>query len=156
MVKVSVILCGLMGAGLAMTSSVHLFWIVNADVLYSMSPPPPPGDMYILLTLLGDPVLGLLWLCVGCIAKNSGWGTSDRPTLRPASAMGQHPGGRPPISPVFFSHCHYAHQHWNYFTNITAHWVAVWEELSENESSYRLQHKLHSTSPGVSVSHWSS
>lgn len=79
MVKVSVILCGLMGAGLAMTSSVHLFWIVNADVLYSMSPP-PPGDMYILLTLLGDPVLGLLWLCVGCIAKNSGWGTSDRPT----------------------------------------------------------------------------
>lgn len=103
--------------------------------------------MYILLTLLGDPVLGLLWLCVGCIAKNSWWGTSDRPTWRPASAVGQHPGGRPPISPVFFSHCHYAHQHWNYFTNITTHWVAVWEELSENESSYRLQHTLHSTSP---------
>ncbi|XP_028307225.1 high affinity choline transporter 1-like isoform X2 [Gouania willdenowi] len=36
-VKVSVFLCGLIGAGLAMTSnSVHLFWIISADVLYSM------------------------------------------------------------------------------------------------------------------------
>ncbi|CAN9508151.1 unnamed protein product [Ophioblennius macclurei] len=36
-VKVSVLLCGLIGAGLAMmSSSVHLFWIISADVLYSM------------------------------------------------------------------------------------------------------------------------
>uniref|UniRef100_A0A672J6W0 Uncharacterized protein n=1 Tax=Salarias fasciatus TaxID=181472 RepID=A0A672J6W0_SALFA len=39
-VKVSVLVCGLIGAGLAMTSnSVHLFWIVSADVLYSMMTP---------------------------------------------------------------------------------------------------------------------
>uniref|UniRef100_A0A672J7M3 Uncharacterized protein n=1 Tax=Salarias fasciatus TaxID=181472 RepID=A0A672J7M3_SALFA len=36
-VKASVLLCGLIGAGLAMmSSSVHLFWIISADVLYSM------------------------------------------------------------------------------------------------------------------------
>lgn len=40
MVKVSVFLCGVMGAGLAMANtSVHLFWIVSADVLYSMMTP---------------------------------------------------------------------------------------------------------------------
>ncbi|XP_008301173.1 high affinity choline transporter 1-like [Stegastes partitus] len=39
-VKVSVLLCGLMGTALAMTtSSVHLFWVVSADVLYSMMSP---------------------------------------------------------------------------------------------------------------------
>ncbi|KAF7655311.1 hypothetical protein LDENG_00058200 [Lucifuga dentata] len=37
MVKVSVLICGLMGAGLAMlSSSIHVFWILSADVLYSM------------------------------------------------------------------------------------------------------------------------
>lgn len=39
-VKVSVLVCGVLGASLAMTSSsVHLFWIVSADVLYSMMTP---------------------------------------------------------------------------------------------------------------------
>ncbi|KAG7496915.1 high affinity choline transporter 1-like [Solea senegalensis] len=39
-VKVSIFLCGSIGAALAMTSSsIHLFWIISADVLYSMMAP---------------------------------------------------------------------------------------------------------------------
>ncbi|XP_075967818.1 high affinity choline transporter 1-like isoform X5 [Anarhichas minor] len=39
-VKGSILLCGIMGAGLAMTTkSVHLFWIISADVFYSMMAP---------------------------------------------------------------------------------------------------------------------
>ncbi|KAL6116849.1 uncharacterized protein ACO6RY_14774 [Pungitius sinensis] len=39
-VKGSILLCGIMGAGLAMTTkSVHLLWIVSADVVYSMMAP---------------------------------------------------------------------------------------------------------------------
>lgn len=39
-VKVSVVLCGLIGAGLALTtSSIYLLWIVGADVVYSMLAP---------------------------------------------------------------------------------------------------------------------
>lgn len=39
-VKVSVVLCGLMGAGLALTTrSIYLLWMVGADVVYSMLTP---------------------------------------------------------------------------------------------------------------------
>ncbi|KAM3588324.1 uncharacterized protein V6R79_026443 [Siganus canaliculatus] len=77
-VKLSVLLCGLMGAGLAMTSqSVHLFWIVSADVLYSMMTPQVTVIFYLsrwvngygacsgfvlallLRALVGEPLLGL-------------------------------------------------------------------------------------------------
>ncbi|XP_041636364.1 high affinity choline transporter 1-like isoform X2 [Cheilinus undulatus] len=77
-VKVSVFLCGLMGAGLAMTTrSIHLFWIVSADVLYSMMTPQVACIFYLkkwvngygacsglvlailLRVLVGEPVIGL-------------------------------------------------------------------------------------------------
>ncbi|XP_060886097.1 high affinity choline transporter 1-like isoform X2 [Labrus mixtus] len=77
-VKVSIFLCGLMGAGLAMTtSSIHLFWIVSADVLYSMMTPQVTCIFYLskwtnkygalsglvvavlLRALVGEPVIGL-------------------------------------------------------------------------------------------------
>ncbi|XP_076578965.1 high affinity choline transporter 1-like [Chaetodon auriga] len=77
-VKVSVLLCGLMGAGLAMaTSSAHLFWIVSADVLYSMMTPQVTCIFYLsqwvnhygacsgfvlallLRALIGEPLIGL-------------------------------------------------------------------------------------------------
>ncbi|XP_070848718.1 high-affinity choline transporter 1-like [Chaetodon trifascialis] len=77
-VKVSVLLCGLMGTGLAMgTSSVHLFWIVSADVLYSMMTPQIICIFYLsqwvnhygacsgfvvgllLRALVGEPLIGL-------------------------------------------------------------------------------------------------
>ncbi|XP_068442814.1 high-affinity choline transporter 1-like [Clinocottus analis] len=39
-VKGSVLLCGIIGAGLAITAqSIHLFWIISADVYYSMMAP---------------------------------------------------------------------------------------------------------------------
>ncbi|GAA6225183.1 high affinity choline transporter 1-like [Lates japonicus] len=39
-IKVSVLLCGIMGAAIAMiTTSVYLFWIFSADVVYSMMTP---------------------------------------------------------------------------------------------------------------------
>ncbi|XP_074554364.1 high affinity choline transporter 1-like isoform X2 [Halichoeres trimaculatus] len=77
-VKVSILLCGLMGAGLAMlSSSIHLFWIVSADVLYSMMTPQVTCIFYsshrvnkygacsglvvaiILRVLVGEPMIGL-------------------------------------------------------------------------------------------------
>lgn len=77
-VKVSIFLCGLMGAGLAMLSrSIHLFWIVSADVLYSMMTPQVTCIFYlshrvnkygacsglvmaiILRALVGEPMIGL-------------------------------------------------------------------------------------------------
>ncbi|XP_034528971.1 high affinity choline transporter 1-like isoform X2 [Notolabrus celidotus] len=77
-VKVSIFLCGLMGAGLAMLSrSIHLFWIVSADVLYSMMTPQVTCIFYFsqrvnkygacaglvlavtLRVLVGEPVIGL-------------------------------------------------------------------------------------------------
>lgn len=77
-VKVSIFLCGLMGAGLAMLSrSIHLFWIVSADVLYSMMTPQVTCIFYlshrvnkygacsglvmaiILRVLVGEPMIGL-------------------------------------------------------------------------------------------------
>ncbi len=77
-VKVSVLLCGLMGAGLAMTArSIHLFWIVSADVLYSMMTPQVICIFYLsqrvnhygacsgfvlallLRALVGEPLIGL-------------------------------------------------------------------------------------------------
>ncbi|KAM6961795.1 high-affinity choline transporter 1-like isoform 1-T1 [Tautogolabrus adspersus] len=77
-VKVSVFLCGMMGAGLAMTTrSIHLFWIVSADVLYSMMTPQVTCIFYLskwankygacsglvlavlLRALVGEPVIGL-------------------------------------------------------------------------------------------------
>ncbi|CAK6970707.1 high affinity choline transporter 1-like [Scomber scombrus] len=77
-VKVSIFLCGLMGAGLAMTTtSVNLLWIVSADVLYSILTPqlictfflPQRVNHYgacsgfvlalILRVLVGEPQLGL-------------------------------------------------------------------------------------------------
>uniref|UniRef100_A0A3P8TM44 Uncharacterized protein n=1 Tax=Amphiprion percula TaxID=161767 RepID=A0A3P8TM44_AMPPE len=77
-VKVSVLLCGLMGMALAMTtSSVHLFWVVSADVLYSMMSPqvicifflPRWVNQYgacsgfvlalLLRALVGEPLIGL-------------------------------------------------------------------------------------------------
>lgn len=39
-IKVSILLCGLLSTGLAMTTdAVHLLWIFSADVLYSMMTP---------------------------------------------------------------------------------------------------------------------
>ncbi|CAB1419011.1 unnamed protein product [Pleuronectes platessa] len=39
-VKVSVLLCGIIAAALAMTSrSIHLFWILSADIMYSVMTP---------------------------------------------------------------------------------------------------------------------
>lgn len=77
-VKVSVLLCGMMGAGLAMTSrSIHLFWIISADVLYSMMTPQVICTFYLsrwvnhygacsgfvlailLRVLVGEPLIGL-------------------------------------------------------------------------------------------------
>lgn len=78
MVKVSIFICGLMGAGLAMTTtSVNLLWIVSADVLYSILTPqlictfflPQWVNHYgavsgfvlalLLRVLIGEPQLGL-------------------------------------------------------------------------------------------------
>ena len=77
-VKVSVLLCGVIGAVLAMTtSSIHLFWIISADVLYSMMAPQVVCVFYLsrmvnhygacsgfllailLRVLVGEPTLGL-------------------------------------------------------------------------------------------------
>ncbi|KAK5876950.1 hypothetical protein CesoFtcFv8_026249 [Champsocephalus esox] len=77
-VKVSVVLCGTAGAGLAMTtSSVHLFWIISADVMYCMMAPQVFCIFYLsrwvnylgacfgfvlallLRVLVGEPVIGL-------------------------------------------------------------------------------------------------
>nr|XP_046234956.1 high affinity choline transporter 1-like isoform X3 [Scatophagus argus] len=77
-VKVSVLLCGLTGAILAMTSrSVHLLWIVSGDVLYTMMTPQVTCIFYLpqwvnkygafsgcvlallLRGLVGEPVIGL-------------------------------------------------------------------------------------------------
>lgn len=77
-VKVSVFLCGLMGAGLAMTTkSVHLLWIISADVMYSMMTPQVISLFYLsrwvneygacfgfvfallLRALVGEPSIGL-------------------------------------------------------------------------------------------------
>ncbi|KAJ4924728.1 hypothetical protein JOQ06_003679 [Pogonophryne albipinna] len=77
-VKVSVVLCGTAGAGLAMTtSSVHLLWIISADVLYCMMAPQVICIFYLsrwvnylgacfgfvlallLRVLVGEPVIGL-------------------------------------------------------------------------------------------------
>ncbi|XP_051248444.1 high-affinity choline transporter 1-like isoform X1 [Dicentrarchus labrax] len=77
-VKVSIFLCGLMGAGLAMMAkSVHLFWIVSADVMYSMMAPQVICIFYLsqrvnhygaccgfvlallLRALVGEPLIGL-------------------------------------------------------------------------------------------------
>lgn len=77
-VKVSVVLCGTAGAGLAMTtSSVHLFWIISSDVLYCMMAPQVICIFYLsrwvnylgacfgfvlallLRVLVGEPVIGL-------------------------------------------------------------------------------------------------
>lgn len=78
MVKVSIFLCGLIGAGMAMTTtSVSLFWIVSADVLYSMLTPQVTCTFFlsqwvnhygacsgfvlalVLRALVGEPQLGL-------------------------------------------------------------------------------------------------
>ncbi|XP_059182344.1 high affinity choline transporter 1-like [Centropristis striata] len=77
-VKVSVLLCGTMAAVLAMTAkSIHLFWILSADVLYSMMTPQVVCTFYlsrwvnqygacsgfvlaiVLRVLVGEPLLGL-------------------------------------------------------------------------------------------------
>ena len=77
-VKVSVLLCGVMGAALAMTAkSIHLFWIISSDVLYSMMTPQVTCIFYLsrwvnhygacsgfvlallLRSLVGEPVIGL-------------------------------------------------------------------------------------------------
>uniref|UniRef100_UPI0037E87519 high-affinity choline transporter 1-like n=1 Tax=Semicossyphus pulcher TaxID=241346 RepID=UPI0037E87519 len=77
-VKVSILLCGVMAAGLAMsTRSIHLFWIVSADVLYSMMTPQVTCIFYLskwvnkygacsgltlavlLRVLVGEPLIGL-------------------------------------------------------------------------------------------------
>ncbi|XP_042367393.1 high affinity choline transporter 1-like [Plectropomus leopardus] len=77
-VKVSVLLCGMMGAGLAMIStSIYLLWILSADVLYSMMTPQVICIFYLsqwvnhygacsgfvlailLRVLVGEPLLGL-------------------------------------------------------------------------------------------------
>ncbi|XP_029016616.1 high affinity choline transporter 1-like [Betta splendens] len=77
-VKVSVVLCGLMGAGLAMTTtSVFLLWIVGADVVYSMLTPQITCTFFlskwvnkygacsgfllaiVLRALVGEPAIGL-------------------------------------------------------------------------------------------------
>ncbi|XP_071358969.1 high affinity choline transporter 1-like [Trachinotus anak] len=77
-IKVSVLLCGVIGAGLAMMSrSVHLFWIVSADVQYSMMTPQVTCTFFLsqwvnqygacsgfvlailLRALVGEPLIGL-------------------------------------------------------------------------------------------------
>ncbi|KAJ4923325.1 hypothetical protein JOQ06_026001, partial [Pogonophryne albipinna] len=77
-VKVSVVLCGTAGAGLAITtSSVQLFWIMSADVMYCMMAPQVICIFYLsrwvnylgacfgfvlallLRVLVGEPVIGL-------------------------------------------------------------------------------------------------
>lgn len=77
-VKVSVVLCGLMGAGLATTTtSVFLLWIVGADVVYSMLTPQITCTFFlsewvnaygacsgfvvaiVLRALVGEPMIGL-------------------------------------------------------------------------------------------------
>jgi len=77
-VKGSVLLCGIMGAGLAMTAdSLHHFWILSGDVCYSMLTPQVICIFYLtrrvnrygacagvllallLRTLVGEPILGL-------------------------------------------------------------------------------------------------
>ncbi|XP_029318307.1 high affinity choline transporter 1-like [Cottoperca gobio] len=77
-IKVSILLCGILGAGLAMTTkSVHVFWIVSADVLYSMMTPQVTCTFYLsrwvnhygacsgfvfslmLRILVGEPLIGL-------------------------------------------------------------------------------------------------
>ncbi|XP_068442756.1 high-affinity choline transporter 1-like [Clinocottus analis] len=77
-VKGSVLLCGIIGAGLALTSkSIHLFWIISADVLYSMMAPQVISVFYLsrrvnhygacagfvlallLRALVGEPLMGL-------------------------------------------------------------------------------------------------
>lgn len=74
----SVLLCGLMGAGLAMGSkSVHMLWFVSSDVLYSMMSPQVTCIFYLsqrvneygaisgfvlsvlLRALVGEPSIGL-------------------------------------------------------------------------------------------------
>uniref|UniRef100_A0A3Q1IQL7 Solute carrier family 5 member 7a n=1 Tax=Anabas testudineus TaxID=64144 RepID=A0A3Q1IQL7_ANATE len=77
-VKVSVVLCGLMGAGLALTTrSVYLLWIVGADLVYSMLTPQVTCTFFLsrwvnkygacsgfvlaiaLRALVGEPAIGL-------------------------------------------------------------------------------------------------
>ncbi|XP_069012866.1 high affinity choline transporter 1-like [Embiotoca jacksoni] len=77
-VKLSIVLCGAVGAGLAMTTrSVHLFWVLSADVLYSMLTPQVTCTFFLpqwvnrfgacsgfvlailLRVLVGEPQLGL-------------------------------------------------------------------------------------------------
>ncbi|XP_069556059.1 high affinity choline transporter 1-like [Brachyistius frenatus] len=77
-VKVSIVLCGAVGAGLAMTTnSIHLFWVLSADVLYSMMTPQVTCTFFLpqwvnrfgacsgfvlailLRVLVGEPQLGL-------------------------------------------------------------------------------------------------
>lgn len=77
-VKVSVVLCGLMGAGLAMTTrSIYLLWIISADALYSMLAPQVTCTFFLsrwvntsgacsgfvlgilLRVLVGEPAIGL-------------------------------------------------------------------------------------------------
>lgn len=61
-VKVSIFLCGVMGAGLAMTtSSIHLFWIVSADVLYSMMVPQVICIFYL------SHLVNKYGACTGCV-----------------------------------------------------------------------------------------
>ncbi|XP_040886597.1 high affinity choline transporter 1-like [Toxotes jaculatrix] len=61
-VKVSVLLCGMMGAGLAMTSrSVHLFWIISADVAYSMMTP------QVICTFFLSQWVNQYGACSGCV-----------------------------------------------------------------------------------------
>ncbi|XP_045928613.1 high-affinity choline transporter 1-like [Micropterus dolomieu] len=78
MVKMSVLLCGLIGAGLALTSSsIFLFWMISADVMYSMLSPQVICTFYLsrwvnsygacsgfvvailLRALVGEPSIGL-------------------------------------------------------------------------------------------------
>nr|XP_033470036.1 high-affinity choline transporter 1-like isoform X1 [Epinephelus lanceolatus] len=77
-VRGSILLCGMMAACLAMTSSsIHLFWIISADVMYSMMTPQVTCTFYLsrwvnqygacfgfvlailLRALVGEPSIGL-------------------------------------------------------------------------------------------------
>ncbi|XP_037615836.1 high affinity choline transporter 1-like [Sebastes umbrosus] len=77
-VKVSVLLCGIMGAALAMSkTSIYVLWIISADVMYSMMTPQVICTFYLsrwvnhygacsgfvlalmLRTLVGEPMIGL-------------------------------------------------------------------------------------------------
>ncbi|XP_037616691.1 high affinity choline transporter 1-like [Sebastes umbrosus] len=77
-VKVSVLLCGIIGAALAMTkTSIYFFWIITNDVMYSMMTPQVICTFYLsrwvnhygacsgfvlalmLRTLVGEPMIGL-------------------------------------------------------------------------------------------------